>query len=75
MRYFTYHEPDDNGVDQQRTLSEEDIRKEYWTYWYSQMCKKYGKSHVDKNYSFTDCIDDWAVVHWAHEVTTGDKGE
>lgn len=36
-------------------------------YWYNKMCQKFGKEHVDANYTKQDCIDDWVVVHWAWE--------
>lgn len=67
MRYFSFNEYDDNGGHVE-TLSEDDIRKEYYPYWYSKMCKRYGKEVVDEKYSFQDCIDDWCVVHWAWEI-------
>lgn len=66
MRYFSFNEYDENGGHVE-TLSEDDIRKEYYPYWYSRMCKRYGKEVVDEKYSFQDCIDDWCVVHWAWE--------
>ena len=68
MRYWCYNEytedPDANSV---VTKSEDEILHEYWPHWYSKMCKKYGREHVDENYSFHDCLDDWIVVHWAWE--------
>jgi len=73
MRYYCYNEydpdsPRANGTDGYvETLSEEKIRQQYWPYWYEQMCKKFGKEYVDKNYSFADCLDDWIVVNWAWE--------
>jgi hypothetical protein len=74
MRYFSYNEynPDSPLADDTGgyvvTMSEEDIRKEYWSYWYKKMCEKYEQSYVDTNYSFEDCLDDWVIVHWAWEV-------
>jgi len=69
MRYYSYNEyvedPDANSV---VTVSEEDIRRDYWPFWYGKMCKKYGKEHVDANYSFEECLEDWIVVNWAWEV-------
>lgn len=67
MKYYSYNEyiTDpllDNHV---VTVSEEDIRRDYYPYWYKRMCDKYGKDHVDKTYSFEDCLDDWVVVNWA----------
>ena len=68
MRYWCYNEytedPDANSV---VTKSEDEILHEYWPHWYGMMCKKYGREHVDKNYSFHDCLDDWIVVNWAWE--------
>ena len=69
MRYYSYNEyvedPDTNSV---VTVSEEDVRRDYWPFWYGKMCKKYGKEHVDANYSFEECLEDWIVVNWAWEV-------
>jgi len=71
MRYFSYNEyKTDPSVDSYvETVSEEDIRRNYYSYWYSRMCKKFGKEHVDATYSFEDCLEDWVVVNWAWEVT------
>jgi hypothetical protein len=68
MRYFSYNEytEDPNGL--VITKSEEDVRKDYYPHWYDAMCKKFGKDHVDANYSFEDCLDDWVVVYWAWEI-------
>ncbi len=74
MRYFSYNEydPESPLADETGgyvvTLSEEEIRKEYWPYWYGKMCEKFGKETVDQNYSFEECLDDWCVVHWAWKV-------
>lgn len=68
MRYFTISYPDENGRNVDETLSEEDIRKYYYPHWYEKMCAKFGKEHVDKNYSFEECLDDWCVIHWAIKV-------
>lgn len=71
MRYYSYNEynPDSPLADKTGgyvvTLSEEEIRKEYYPYWYGRMCEKFGKEHVDKTYCFEDCLDDWVIVHWA----------
>lgn len=67
MRYWSVSYPDENGNDITETLSEEDIRKEYWLYWYGKMCEKFGKEFVDKTYSFEDCLEDWIIVNWAVE--------
>jgi hypothetical protein len=49
-------------------MSEDEIRKEYYPWWYGKMCEKYGKEHVDATYSFEECLEDWKIVHWAWEV-------
>jgi len=69
MRYYSTASMDESGNDIVETLSEEDIREQYYPYWYGKMCEKFGKEHVDANYCFEDCLVDWIVVHWAWEVT------
>ena len=70
MRYFSYDEyKTDPSVDPYvETVSEEDVRKTYYPYLYERMCNKFGKEHVDANYCFEDCLDDWVVTNWAWEV-------
>ena len=67
MRYYCYNELVEDGEDPVVTVSEDDIRKNYYPHWYERMCKKYSKDHVDATYSFEDCLDDWVVVNWAWE--------
>ena len=71
MRYFCYMTTGGERGETYvvETVSEEDIREDYWPHWYHQMCKKFGKEHVDETYSFHDCLDDWIVVNWAWEST------
>ena len=74
MRYYSYNEFDPDSTDADEyggyvvTMSEEDIRKQYYPYWYDRMCKKFGKDHVDATFSFEDCLDDCIVVNWAWKV-------
>lgn len=68
MRYYSHHEYDENGGHIE-TFSEDEIRKEYYPYWYGKMCEKYGKEHVDAIYGFEECLEDWCTLHWAWEVT------
>jgi hypothetical protein len=74
MRYFSYCEYDpesplaDDTGGYTVTLSEQDVRKQYWPYWYGRMCEKFGKDHVDEKYNFEDCLSDWQVVNWAWPV-------
>ena len=58
MRYFSYdeHKTDPSVDPYVETVSEEDIRRNYYPYWYSRMCEKFGKEHVDSTYSFEDWI-------------------
>ena len=67
MRYYSFAYPID-GDDVVVTKSEDEIRKEYYPYWYGKMCDKFGKEHVDATYSFEECLEDWIVVHWAWKV-------
>ena len=68
MRYYSFAYPDQDK-DVVETMSEDDIRKEYYPYWYGKMCEKFGQERVDAYYTFEDCLDDWKVVHWAWDVT------
>jgi len=68
LRYFTYNEQSADEEPILVTKSEKEILDEYWDWWYDKMCEKFGKEHVDANYSSKDCIDDWIVVNWAWEV-------
>jgi len=69
MRYYCYDvliEPDlDTEIVK---VSEDEIKDEYYPYWYDKMCNKYGKDNVDANYNFEDCLDDWIIVNDAWEV-------
>ena len=67
MKYWTIAYPNEKDEDVVETLSEDEIIKQYWPYWYGRMCEKFGKEHVDATYTKKDCIDDWTVVHWAVE--------
>lgn len=68
MRYWEIAYPDEIGKLVIEVLSDDQIINEYWPFWYGKMINKFGKDHVDKNYSKLDCIDDWTVVNWATEV-------
>jgi hypothetical protein len=75
MRYWSCSYPDEHGRHVVETLSDDDILNEYWDYWYAKMCDKFGKEHVDTNYSKMECIDDWVTIHWAIESSTEHKDE
>ena len=69
MKYFSYNELiDTNGGAFVVTLSEDDIRKEYYPWWYEKRCEEYGKEQVDKNWSFEDCLEDWVITNYAWVV-------
>jgi hypothetical protein len=74
MRYYSYteYDPDSPLADETGgyivTLSEDDIRKQYYPYWYGRMCEKYEQYYLDKNYCFEDCLYDWIIVNWAWKV-------
>lgn len=65
MRVFKYNEYEDT---EPRLITEQEIRVEYWPYWYERMCKKFGKDEVDSKFTFEDCLNDWVIVNWAWEV-------
>ncbi len=71
MRYYCFYafSNDENGemIGNVVTVSEEEIRKTYYPYWYDKMCKKFGKQSVDETYSFEECLDEWIVIHRAWE--------
>ena len=67
MRYYSYDDHIENG-DRTITVSEDEIRKEYYPHWYKMMCIKYEQAYVDEHYSFEDCLEDWITIHYAREV-------
>ena len=68
MRYFQHMEPNEDGEDITVIITDEDIRRAYYPYWYDKMCQKYGKEHVDETYSLEECIEDWMIIHYAEEI-------
>jgi hypothetical protein len=67
MKYWCYGSFNELGNPVVVTLSENEIITQYWSYWYNQMCNKFGTEYVNQNYTKHDCIDDWVVVNWAWE--------
>jgi hypothetical protein len=67
MKYYSRSTWTLNG-DETQILSEDQILDEYWSYWYDEMCNKYGKQYVDETYTKDHCIEDWVIVNWAYEV-------
>ena len=68
MKYWQIAYPDETGKFVTEVFSDDKIIKEYWQYWYGKMINKFGKEYVDKNYSQSDCINDWTVINWAVRV-------
>lgn len=74
MRYFCYNEPvfDEVGRlvgNEVITVSEDDIRRDYYPYWLERVTKKYGPNHP---YTFADCVDDYVIGNWAWESSNDD---
>ena len=73
MKWYCYNEydPDHPSADDTGgyivTISEDEIKRTYWPYWYERMCKKFGKTEVDAKFCFKDCLEDWIIVNWAWE--------
>lgn len=64
MRIFSYHEYSE-GKPIILSVTELDIRKQWYPYWYEMMCKKYGKDVTDNQFDFDSCIEDWIVTNGA----------
>lgn len=70
MRYFSYMQTGGERGEtyEAETVSEEEIREEYYSHWYSMMCKHYGQEIVDDNWSFEDYLKIWVKEFEAWEV-------
>ena len=68
MRVFEHLEFDDSDVVITVTMTEQDIREQYYPYWYERMCEAFGKEVVDRDYTFEDCLEHWVMITWAREV-------
>jgi hypothetical protein len=62
MRVYCYDEP---SVDQVQEITEGEILKEFWPWWYQKMVDKYGEGH--ELITEQNCIEDWCTIHWAWE--------
>jgi hypothetical protein len=67
MNWFTYVEPNEQGEDVFVTVSEEDVRRDFYPQWREKMIKKYGQEKFDSTWSFQECLEDWCLVYnaWA----------
>lgn len=68
MRHFSYNVYCDNDEEIVVTVSEEEIRKHYWSHWYKQMSMMYERSYVDENFNFEDCLEEWRLIYCARRV-------
>lgn len=64
MRTYQISYPDEEGNHIVEALTEEAILRDYYPYWHSKMCEKYGPD-VAGTYSKEDCLNDWIVSNWA----------
>lgn len=69
MRYFRYIEPMvvDFWYAVDVYISEQEILDQYFSCW-SERMKEIGK---EDEISEDNCIEDWVIVNWATEVTSG----
>ena len=63
MRAFAYNVQVEKNSDPARYITEDEIIKEYYPYWSSLMVKAGRRPDMES------CIEDWAVVHYAWEIT------
>lgn len=62
MKYWRTNLWNETGGDS--VLSEQQILDYYWDYWSKKM---YSIGKPEKVITKENCIDDWAVIHWAWE--------
>ena len=67
MRYYSFNEFDSESG-WVSTVSEEEIRRDYFPYWQKKMIDKFGEEYCKYNYSFEECLIDWMYIHHAWEV-------
>lgn len=59
MRRFRY-----NDLDGVKTVTEDEIIRDYFSYWQAQMIKVGKADQITRE----ACIEDWVVIHWAWEL-------
>lgn len=68
MRTWAYNEPDwgEDGEDLStvRTMTDAQVLDFYFEHWKAQMTRAGKQDFITEE----NCIEDWAVVHWAWEV-------
>lgn len=68
FKTWTYEEYDPNGLHNDEVIkTEKEILEEYFLYWFDAVIESRGIEYL-KELKIQDCIDDWVVVNWAHEV-------
>lgn len=65
MRYWTYVEPGEDGKPNYVTVSEEEIRRNFYPTWRKRMIER---GYSVEDLCFLDCLDDWQAIHFAWEV-------
>lgn len=66
MKTYCYHEySEETNFNTVTEITEEEILKDFWDYWYAKMITKYGED--DELITKENCIEDWCVIHWAWE--------
>ena len=59
---------DENHMLSEQIMTDGQIIAEYWDEWYERMREKYGDAPT-REYSSEECIRDFALLHWAVEIT------
>lgn len=69
MRYYTYKAKNvvEDGIAEYITISEDELRKEYYPIWLAKMTEKFGNEVVDCNLMFEDFLFEWTIFHNAVE--------
>jgi hypothetical protein len=59
MRYISYENSDGETI----TLSEDEIRENFFPQWKRKMLVKYDNEYFEKTFSFEECLNDFIVEH------------
>jgi hypothetical protein len=65
MKLYEIAYPGNNGEDLVEVLTEDEIIAQYYPYWSDRMIK----ARPDLPRTREMCIEDWATVHWAVEIS------
>jgi hypothetical protein len=61
-KFYAYEEPDCRVV-----ISRSQILREYYPYWSKRMDEKWGIGR-GRLFDEEDCVEDFCITHWAHEI-------